>query len=220
MANRSAVYGVGINDSTYKVRLHEKIGDKYRIVWACPIFITWKDLMKRCFSDKYHSKYPTYKEVTLHKPWLSYMNFHEWAKDKDKVGVDLDGKTLQLDKDISNLGNKHYSPETCNFVSPKVNNFLLDGGRERELPLGISFNKKREVYQVFCKDPFDRYTKFIFESENLIDCKGVYLCKKLEYLSDLKSFGYLTDGLEVLVRSNLTERDRLQEGRYELLQTE
>ncbi len=206
MANRSSIYGVGVNDSDYPVRIHEMVNGKAKIVYECPIFVTWKDMMKRCYSESYQKKSPTYKGCSVCPEWLSFMAFHSWAK--DKIGVDLDGKKLQLDKDIVKEGNKLYSPETCNFVPTKVNNFLLSGGRNPlGLPRGVVWCKPRETYQVFCKDPLNRFSKFIGDVDGIESGVELYIKTKRKYLQDLTDAGYMSEDLYQILDKRLSNND-------------
>ena len=176
---RSKIYGVGINDSTYPPRIHEQVNGKVVIVWACPIFITWKDMMKRCYSEAYHKKRPSYKDCTVCEEWWSFSNFHKWAR--DRIGVDHKGRKLQLDKDLLVEGNTVYSPNTCVFISTEVNNFLGNVSKNS----GSLYLEKRDVYQAFCKDPFDRYSKFLGDFSTEEEARKKYWEVKLEYLDEL-----------------------------------
>lgn len=53
MTRRGKIYGIGANDSNYPTRKYDKSDGKRIIVWECPIFVTWKDMMKRCYSSNY-----------------------------------------------------------------------------------------------------------------------------------------------------------------------
>ena len=91
----SLVSGVGIND----IEINTK--DKcYKV---------WHSMMNRCYSKKYHSKFPTYQNCSVCNEWTYLSNFKRWF-DENYV----DGYVL--DKDILVKGNKVYSPETCCFV--------------------------------------------------------------------------------------------------------
>lgn len=109
-AQRSLIYGVGINDADYIVRDGKD---------TCPIYSKWSSMIKRCYSDKALAKFPKYKGCTVCDEWLVFSNFKLWMESKEWKG-------LSLDKDILVQGNKIYSPSTCVFVPLHVNNLLLD----------------------------------------------------------------------------------------------
>ena len=82
------------------------------------IYYLWKAMILRT-TEKFWEKYPSYKGTTVDESWLSLRNFVEDV-------VDLEGydkwcvsekHEMMLDKDTIVAGNKHYSKETCHFIS-------------------------------------------------------------------------------------------------------
>lgn len=138
--NKKLVYGVGINDSDYIISKKKTVGrDGRRLkqitVWTCPFYQSWIGMLRRCYSEIFHKKCPTYIGCSVCEEWLTFSNFKKWMETQDWGGK-------QLDKDILVVGNKVYSPETCCFVSQRVNKFLLDSARSRgEWPIGVCFHK-------------------------------------------------------------------------------
>ena len=60
-----------------------------------------------------------------------------------------------LDKDIIILGSKLYSPETCAFVLPATNLFVIARDACRgEYPVGVCLYKPTGKYIASCKNPF------------------------------------------------------------------
>jgi hypothetical protein len=59
------VYGIGINDATYPLTRHEKFNGKDRIVWTCPYYIAWKDMLRRCYSELDLKRQPTYRGCSV-----------------------------------------------------------------------------------------------------------------------------------------------------------
>lgn len=111
--NRRFVFGVGINDAPYKT--HIKINGK-RV--ECPFYSKWQGMLKRAYYQQYKDKNKTYKDCTVCAEWLLFSSFRVWM-------IKQDWKGNELDKDILIQGNKVYSPETCLFVSKKVNSLLV-----------------------------------------------------------------------------------------------
>lgn len=139
IANRKLVYGVGINDADYQVKPTVN-GKKIR----CQFYRKWKGMLKRCYSDNYQIKYPTYKGCAVCEEWLIFSNFKSWM-------VNQDWKNKDLDKDILITGNKFYSPDTCIFVSHEINMILTDRAAARgKWPIGVCFNKQSNKYQAQC----------------------------------------------------------------------
>ena len=151
----SKVLGVGINDSTYVTEkrgyLDERLpsGKKKRILlWSCPYMSTWKSMLGRSYSTIIHSKNPTYRGCTVCDNWLTFSNFRKWMETQD-----WEGKSL--DKDLLFEGNKVYSPETCVFVPPIVNCFIIScaGGRGTHL-VGSGIHKRTKKFRSRCCNPF------------------------------------------------------------------
>ena len=140
IAKRKLVFDVGVNDAEYIVK--PTINGK-RVV--CPFYTKWKGMLKRCYSGKYQARQPTYIGATVFEEWLIFSNFRSWMEDKNWVG-------MELDKDIIVPGNKHYSPETCCFVSRAINALLNDHEADRGVcPQGVSFDKCKGKYQTYCR---------------------------------------------------------------------
>lgn len=70
------VYSVGVNDVDYVVQNKVTTGyvngkQKMKLIWICPFYRQWKDMLARCYSDKLKSKFPTYKGVYCVEEWYS-----------------------------------------------------------------------------------------------------------------------------------------------------
>ena len=130
---RTLVFGKGINDSDTPVRCRKT---KYK----CPYYSRWAHMIKRCYSEKFHEKSPTYRDCEVCDEWLVFSNFKKWMQQQSWEG-------MHLDKDIISPGNKIYSPETCAFVTQNENSMLCDSGAIRgELPKGVCFHKQNKNY--------------------------------------------------------------------------
>lgn len=74
----------------------------------------WRDMLKRCYCSKYHSKYKTYLDCEVSEDWWDLREFTKWFEINYIEGT-------YLDKDIKVKGNKIYSKDTCLFVTPQEN---------------------------------------------------------------------------------------------------
>ncbi len=138
---RKLVYGVGINNSNYTVSW---VIDGKRV--TCPFYTAWRCMLMRCYCEKTLDRNPRYKECSVVQEWLSFMNFRGWM-----VNQDYNGK--QLDKDLLQKGNKVYGPDTCVFLSSKINSFLTDSqSRKGESLQGVYKGKKDTKYKATCYD--------------------------------------------------------------------
>lgn len=142
---RRLVFGVGINDADYAVM--SKAGRA--IIWRCPFYQAWYNMLQRCHSEKRHLRNPTYSGCTTSPEWLRFSNFRKWMHSQGWQGN-------HLDKDLLYPGNKHYSALTCVFISPQLNKFLCDSAAIRgDWPIGVCWAKREEKFLSRCCDPFD-----------------------------------------------------------------
>ena len=129
------LYGVAVPDYDYSIRRYK--GDK--VVWTCPYFQRWANMIARCYSSKQREYTPSYAGVTVCEDWLRFSNFKSWMEQQDWEGK-------ELDKDLLGDG-KFYSPETCCFISKRLNlklrKFLYEGS------VGVSWHKQREKYRAY-----------------------------------------------------------------------
>lgn len=157
---KSLVYGVGINDADYSVNKTDKITGK---VTRCPFYSTWANMLKRCYNSKYQETRQKYKDCFVCEDWIRFSNFKAWMEQQPWKGK-------HLDKDLLVRGNLVYSPETCIFISPKVNSFLLESDSSRgKHPIGVSWNKNAELFMAYCRNVFSNKREFLgyFKDANL-----------------------------------------------------
>ena len=134
-----SVYGVGIIGNEKTIDENGK---------AIKSYLVWKNMLKRCYSDECQKKYPTYKDCCVCTEWLNYSNFKKWFNDNY---YEIDGKRMDLDKDILIKGNKIYSPNTCVFVPQNINKLFIKHNKARgKYPIGVSFNKNLNKYEAHC----------------------------------------------------------------------
>jgi hypothetical protein len=142
-----SVYGVGyLGEGEYKTSITNDDGKHKQTIQ----YKIWFDMLKRCYSEKYHDKYPTYKDCTVCDEWLNFQKFSEWY---DQNYYEIDEEKMELDKDILMKGNKIYSPETCVFVPKKVNYlFIKCDARRGNLPIGVYQHSETKKYVANCSN--------------------------------------------------------------------
>lgn len=137
------VFGVGFNGKTKPAKIDGKIVKEYKL---------WHDMLRRCFSEKYQTLYPTYKGCNVSDNFLNYSYFHDWCQ--EQVGFDnIDDKGCSwcLDKDLLFVGNKTYSETACVFVPQEINKFFNDSGAIRgDHLIGVSFHKRVGKFVANC----------------------------------------------------------------------
>ncbi len=103
-----SVYGygyLGVDKNGNVPKTKELKDGKWVTTWE---YDKWKNMLQRCFDNKYKEKYPTYKDVTCCDRWLCFSYFLEdLAVLKQEYNWSADEK-LQLDKDILHKDNKIY----------------------------------------------------------------------------------------------------------------
>lgn len=175
----SLICGVGINNADYAVSTRI---DGIRVY--CPFHQKWKSMLTRCYSDKYHARYPTYIGCEVSEEWKTFSNFKAWMETQDWVGK-------HLDKDILFPDNNLYSSTTCVFVDVSVNAFLVDRKAARgEHLLGVSWSLKCKKFIAQCCDGFGNSIHLGTFTDELLahlawkSCKHKLACKLAEEQSD------------------------------------
>ena len=105
-------------------------------------------MIERCYSKKYLESKPSYIGTSVCSDWLSATTFKKWMEQQDWSGK-------CLDKDIIVPGSKLYSPETCAFVLPATNLFVIACDASRgDYPIGVHLFKNTGEYRASCGNPF------------------------------------------------------------------
>ena len=176
------VYGVGINDADYVTQRKETIGyvdgkQRQKLVWVCPYYLTWADMLKRCYSTKAQETHTTYKGCSVSEEWLSFSNFRAWLVTQEFEG-------MQLDKELLVEGNKVYSANTCVFVTREVNMFTVDSRATRgEWLIGVYWNKGKFMTQ--CRNPFTKKSEYLGRFDCEQEAHQAWLKRKLELAHQL-----------------------------------
>ena len=73
------VFGVATNDADYVTNVFERLANgKQKFVWICPAYSSWRDMIKRGYSQKLKQVYPTYTDVSVCEEGHLFSNFREW----------------------------------------------------------------------------------------------------------------------------------------------
>ena len=130
-----SVYGVGIVGTKYTITVDGVKTKEYEL---------WKDTLKRCYSDTYKKKQPTYEGCEVSDKFKSYEYFYEWCN--EQIGFNNEG--WQLDKDLLIKGNKVYSEDSCVFVPKDINLLLTKRTASRgEHLIGVYWCKKGKAFK-------------------------------------------------------------------------
>ena len=143
---KKMLYGVGINDTYFSA--------------GTPLYNTWSDMLRRCYSYKWKEKHPCYIDCKVCEDWHILSNFKTWFDKNYKPGCSLDKDLL------SNGGGKLYSPDTCCFIPHDINKMIPSPRPGRKLPLGVFFKKDRNKYGIssfrlgYYKTPEEAFEKY------------------------------------------------------------
>lgn len=183
MKTRKLVCGVGINDADYAVTKWETIiadgKKKQKLIWMCPFYLTWRNMLKRCYDTKTQEHYPTYIGCSVSDEWLTFSNFRAWMEKQNFEG-------MQLDKDLLFEDNKVYNTDTCVFVSGVVNSFTLDSGASRgEFLIGVNWDKSVGKFKSSCRNPFTKKGEHLGYFACELEAHEAWLTRKLELAYEL-----------------------------------
>lgn len=192
------VRGVGLNDAGYAIQKIEYITldgkRKRKLVWSCPYYASWCAMLKRCYSKNKLKDYPSYSDCHVCPDWLLFSNFKKWMQTQDWEGK-------QLDKDLLIRDNKLYSPETCCFISRKVNGFMVEQNSSRgEWPLGVIWHKRDEKFMAKCNNPFTRKSEHFGYFDDPLVAHKAWLTRKLELAKELSKTISDPDIAEALIK--------------------
>lgn len=84
---------------------------------GCKSYERWLGMMRRCYAKDSNKNFKTYEEVSVCSEWHNFQNFAEWHEEN----YPKDGKAYDLDKDELSVGEKIYSPATCQFIPHERN---------------------------------------------------------------------------------------------------
>ena len=129
-----SVCGVGVSGNKYPITVNGVKTKEYEL---------WKDMLKRCYSDTYQKKCPTYEGCEVSDNFKNYEYFYEWCN--KQIGFDVKG--FDLDKDLLIKGNKVYNESTCVFLPKEINLVFTKCTASRgEHPIGVSWNKRNKAF--------------------------------------------------------------------------
>ena len=138
-----SVYGVGILGTKYQAKINGVITKEYEL---------WNNMLRRCYSDGFRKKNPTYKDCEVSDKFKRYEYFYEWCHKQIGFGVDGNGNPFQLDKDLLVKGNKVYSEDSCVFLPQEINSLLVKctASRGKHL-IGVHWCNANKVFRAMVR---------------------------------------------------------------------
>ena len=149
-----SVYGVGVSGTKYPITVNGVKTKEYEL---------WRDMLKRCYSDTYQKKRPTYEGCKCSDNFLHYEYFYEWCH--KQVGFNNEG--WHLDKDLLIKGNKVYSEDSCVFIPAEINSLLIKSTASRgEHLIGVHWSNTNKAFRArVCKNKGKREHLGFFDTE-------------------------------------------------------
>ena len=167
-----SIFNVGVVGKKYKTRKDKKILKEY---------VTWINMLKRCYDEKLHDKNKTYMKCEVSDNFKHYENFYEWCNKQ----IGFNNSSWHLDKDLLIKGNKVYSEDTCVFLPQEINKALIKADKIRgDLPIGVYAHKKANKYMAqICNGNRNQRYLGLFDTE--LEAFNAYKTAKEAYLREL-----------------------------------
>ena len=186
---KKLVYDVGYNDSILIRDKNAKLLKSY---------VKWNDMLRRCYSIKFHIMNPTYIGCTVCDEWKLYSNFKKWFDDNYIEGY-------ELDKDIIIDGNKVYSPDKCCFIPHYLNTLFTDSNKSRGLyALGVYFDTQSNKYKSQILLYGKTYNLGRFNSES--EAHNAWLIAKREYARKLAITAYMNNEIDERIMNAIIKK--------------
>ncbi|MBU3186622.1 hypothetical protein [Clostridium estertheticum] len=120
-------------------------------------YLTWQEMLRRCYDKALHKRYPTYIGCVVAPEWHNFQNFGKWY---DENIYEAEDQEMNLDKDILFKGNKLYSPNTCVFAPKRINVLFIKGDANRgNYPIGMSWDSSRNRFRACCNNGLGKCIK-------------------------------------------------------------
>ena len=130
-----SVFGVGITGTKYQPTINGVNTKEYGL---------WCNMLRRCYSDSFKKKQPTYEGCEVGDKFKSYEYFYEWCH----IQIGFANKDWHLDKDLLIKGNKVYSENTCVFLPHEINQILVKRTASRgEHLIGVNWDKTNKAFK-------------------------------------------------------------------------
>ena len=167
-----STYGVGITGTKYPITVNGVHTKEYDL---------WNGMLRRCYSEKYHLKKPTYIGCEVSENFKNYSFFYEWCQNQ----IGFNNKDWQLDKDLLIKGNKVYSENTCIFIPRELNQTLTKANLIRgEHLIGVYWDKTKNKFTAcVCLNSSKRKYLGAFDTE--LDAFKAYKIAKENHIKEL-----------------------------------
>lgn len=149
------------------------------------IYWTWKDMLRRCYSEEYLKREPSYRGCCVCEEWHNFQNFAKWYEENY---YEVENQRMHLDKDILVKMNKTYSPQTCIFVPQIINSLFITSKAIRgEYPIGVSRKQNKLIVQINKYDENTKKSKYTMVKKfEIEEVNEAFFCYKTEKENEIK----------------------------------
>lgn len=152
----------------------------------CPYYKKWFCILERCYSERFLTKRPTYRGCYVDESWRRLSDFIKWVDSQPNKNWEH----CEPDKDILEVGNRCYGPNTVVFVTRDLNLFIGNDKYGKDTSVGYYWHKLVGKYQSLIQNPFTKQQERIGWHTDPLEAHLSWKSKKHEYackLADLQS---------------------------------
>lgn len=107
----------------------------------------WHSMLKRCYNENCQ-RHQWYEDCVVDERWHNFATFLQWWNENYYELPEGMGR-IELDKDFKIKNCRIYGPDTCLLIPQRINGCKPNRRTgDRELPIGITFNKEKQKYRV------------------------------------------------------------------------
>ena len=150
-------------------------------------YMTWYNMMTRCYSKKLHERCPQYAICEVDEIWHNFQNFADWYESNkfSKMGY-------HLDKDLIVSGNNIYSPKNCCLIPQELNKSIITRQKKGGSLMGTHWhkragkwvasvsNKGKQVYLGSFNTELEAYAAYVKAKTALVREQAIYWSEKIE----------------------------------------
>lgn len=155
------------------------IEGKQKLIWRCPYYVKWKDMLRRCYSKDTYRTY--FNKCVVTEDWLRFSTFKTWLASQGFEDEII--REYNLDKDILGDGTI-YSPQTCILVPSVINTFILDkASQDSECLRGVYLRRGRYIAR--CNNPLKSKREFLGSFPDEIEAHRTWCDRKVQLAKEL-----------------------------------
>lgn len=164
-----------------------------------PEYEVWSGMLKRCYDVEFQARNKTYIGCYVDASWLNFQNFAEWYTSQPNYG----NRQYHLDKDLTVLGNKVYSPSTCRLIPQEINSLFTGSS---SITRGVYFCNNKRLWIAQCHK--GEYTKngnpkqsYLGTYKTELEARKAYAICKTERAEDL--IEKYKDSIDAIIIENI-----------------